>query len=88
MCLAVPGRVMETFRQRDVLMGRVDFGGISKEICLEHVPLAEVGQYVIVHVGFALSVIDETEARQVFAFLATMNELDELRQGEFDEISG
>ena len=78
MCLGVPGRVIETYREHDLLMGRIDFGGIFKRVCLEHVPAAQPGQYVVVHVGFALSVIDEDEAKQVFAFLERMNELDEL----------
>jgi len=78
MCLGIPGRVVETYREHDVLMGRVDFGGVFKRVCLEHVPNVGVGQYVIVHVGFALNIIDEAEARQVFEFLNSMNQLDEL----------
>lgn len=81
MCLGIPGRVIETFREHDVLMGKVDFGGVFKRVCLEHVPEAQPGQYVIVHVGFGLSIVDEEEARQVFAFLEQMNELDELHHG-------
>jgi hydrogenase expression/formation protein HypC len=78
MCLGIPGKIVQTYEENDVLMGKVDFGGVSKRVCLEHVPQAEIGNYVIVHVGFALSVIDEAEAEQVFAFLTSMNELDEL----------
>ncbi len=78
MCLGVPGKVVETYQEHDVLMGRVEFGGIYKRVCLEHVPEAKVDDYVIVHVGFALSKIDEAEARRVFAFLEGMNQLDEL----------
>jgi hydrogenase expression/formation protein HypC len=78
MCLGVPGKVVETYREHDVLMGRVEFGGIYKRVCLEHVPEVGVDDYVIVHVGFALSRIDEAEARRVFAFLEGMNQLDEL----------
>ena len=59
-------------------MGRVDFGGVFKRVCLEHVPEVQPGEYVIVHVGFALSRIDEAEARRVFEFLEGMNQLDEL----------
>ena len=77
MCLGIPGKVTSTYREHDVLMGKVDFGGISKRVCLEHVPDAQVGEYVIVHVGFALSRIDEAEAKQVFEFLDGMNELAE-----------
>ncbi|MDB5307168.1 MAG: hybG [Gemmataceae bacterium] len=78
MCLGIPGRVVDTYREHDVLMGKVEFGGVSKRVCLEHVPDVRVGEYVLVHVGFALSRIDEAEAAQVFAFLAGMNQLDEL----------
>lgn len=78
MCLGIPGKVIRTFREHDVLMGKVDFGGVSKQVCLEHVPDVQIGQYVLVHVGFALSKIDEDEARQVFEFLDRMKQLDEL----------
>jgi hydrogenase expression/formation protein HypC len=86
MCLGVPGRVVETYSEHGMLMGKVDFGGVFKRVCLEHTPEATPGRYVIVHVGFALSVIDEDEARQIFAFLEQMNELDELRAGDADEV--
>ena len=76
MCLAIPGKVVQIRRERDVLMGKVDFDGVSRSVCLEYVPEIRVGQYVLVHVGFALATIDEREARQVFEFLAGMNEID------------
>jgi hydrogenase expression/formation protein HypC len=79
MCLGIPGKVIDTYSEHDVLMGKVDFGGVSKRVCLEHVPDVQLGQYVLVHVGFALSKIDEDEAQRVFQFLATMNQLDELQ---------
>jgi hydrogenase expression/formation protein HypC len=69
---------VETYLEHDVRMGKVDFGGVSKRVCLEHVPDALVNDYVLVHVGFALSCIDEEEAHQVFRFLESMNLLDEL----------
>jgi hydrogenase expression/formation protein HypC len=78
MCLGIPGKVIKTFREHDVLMGKVDFSGVSKQVCLEHVPQVQIGQYVLVHVGFALSMIDEAEAQRVFDFLKSMNQLDEL----------
>ena len=78
MCLGVPGRVVEVIRGLDVLMGKVDFGGIAKRVCLEHVADVQPGDYVLVHVGFALSRIDAAEAARVFEFLAEMNQLDEL----------
>jgi hydrogenase expression/formation protein HypC len=79
MCLGIPGKVIETYREHDVLMGKVEFGGISKRVCLEHVPEVKPYDYVLVHVGFALSRIDEQEARRVFDFLEEMNQLDELK---------
>lgn len=79
MCLGIPGRVVETYRENDILMGKVDFSGVGKRVCLEHVPEVRPGEYVLVHVGFALSRIDEGEAGRVFAFLEEMNQLDELK---------
>jgi hydrogenase expression/formation protein HypC len=79
MCLGIPGKVLRTFHEHEVLMGKVDFGGVCKQVCLDHVPEVKVGQYVLVHVGFALSMIDEDEAQQVFRFLDRMNQLDELQ---------
>lgn len=77
MCLGVPGQILETFRENDLLMGKVDFGGVARKVCLEHTPEAQVGDYVIVHVGFALSIVSPEEAQQVFTFLDRMNELEE-----------
>lgn len=78
MCLGIPGKVVDVYREHDVLMGKVDFSGVCKRVCLEHVPETRPGDYVLVHVGFALSRIDEDEARRVFEFLAQMSQLDEL----------
>ena len=79
MCLAIPGKIA-SISGDDPLMrtGKVDFGGILKEVSLAYVPEAVVGDYVIVHVGFALSRVDEAEAQQVFAYLREMQELSEL----------
>ena len=79
MCLAIPGKIA-SISDDDPLMrtGKVDFGGILKEVSLAYVPEATVGDYVIVHVGFALSRVDEAEAQQVFAYLREMQELSEL----------
>jgi hydrogenase expression/formation protein HypC len=78
MCLGIPGKVVETYRENDVLMGKVDFSGVCKRVCLEHVPDVVPGEYVLVHVGFALSRLDEEEAGRVFAYLEEMQQLDEL----------
>jgi hydrogenase expression/formation protein HypC len=85
-CLGIPGKLVETYREHDVLMGKVDFGGVIKRVCLEHVPEVRLDEYVLVHVGFALQRIDEAEARRVFELLAEMNQLDELKGA--DEIPG
>jgi len=79
MCLAIPGKI-ESIRGTDPLerMGRVNFGGIIKDACLAYVPEAKVGDYVIVHVGFALNRVDEDEAQKVFEYLKQMEELGEL----------
>jgi hydrogenase expression/formation protein HypC len=80
MCLGVPGKVVETYHEHGVLMGKVDFGGVRKVACLEHVPEAGPGDYVLIHVGFALSRLDEAEANRVFALLAELGQLDELNE--------
>ena len=82
MCLGVPGRVVEVLRRADVLMARVDFGGVVKEVCLEHVRDAAPGDYVLVHVGFALSRIDELEAKRIFAMLEELAMLGDLDDPE------
>jgi hydrogenase expression/formation protein HypC len=74
MCLGIPGKVVEVYPQNDMPMGKVDFGGIAKEINLAYVPEALVGDYVIVHVGFAISQLDEAEAREIFSYLEQIGE--------------
>lgn len=81
MCLAIPGKIESiTGSDSDVLniKGKVNFGGILKEVSLAYVPEAKVGDYVIVHVGFALSLVDQQEAIKVFEYLKQMGELEEL----------
>jgi hydrogenase expression/formation protein HypC len=83
MCLGVPGKVIELEENPlGLAMGKVSFGGIAKEICLAYVPETQVGDYVIVHAGFALSVIDEEEAMEVFEMLKQMEKLAELEELE------
>ena len=69
MCLGIPGRLVEVHKQDDLPMGKVEFGGIRKEVCLAYTPEAQVGDYVLVHVGFAISRIDEQEAQEIFSYL-------------------
>jgi len=78
MCLAVPGKILSIQGEDFARTARVSFGGIVKDVSLAYVPEAREGEYVIVHVGFALSVVDEAEALQTFEYLKQMGELAEL----------
>jgi len=78
MCLGIPGKVVDVFLDKGLRMGKVDFGGICKRVCLEAVPEIELGDYALIHVGFAISRIDEAEAQRVFALLKDLGGLDEL----------
>lgn len=77
MCLAVPGRIESIRDDRGLRMGRVNFGGVVKDVCLDYVPDAAVGDYTIVHVGFAISTIDEAAARDTLRTLAEIGLLEE-----------
>jgi hydrogenase expression/formation protein HypC len=76
MCLAVPGKVIEIWQKDETRMANVDFGGVVKEVCLEFVPDIEVGEYTIVHVGFALQRLDEKSAMETLDLFRQMGELD------------
>jgi hydrogenase expression/formation protein HypC len=79
MCLAIPGKLIEiTDDGHGVRMGRANFGGIVKQVCLEYTPEVEMGDYVLVHVGFALSKVDEAEAQRTYKALEEMDQLGEL----------
>jgi hydrogenase expression/formation protein HypC len=80
MCLAVPGKIMSISGEDLARQARVDFAGVVKEINLAYVPEAQVGQYVLVHVGFAISIVDEEEAAKVFGYLREMGELGEMAE--------
>lgn len=82
MCLGVPGRVVEIAEEGGLLMGRVDFGGVARKVCLSHVPEVQVGEYVLVHVGFALSRLDEVEAKRVFELLTELGQLEDVGPDE------
>jgi len=77
MCLAVPGRILETKEENGSRLGRVQFGGITREVQLDFVPEAGVGDYVIVHVGFALSKVNADEAERTYQLLEQMGMLEE-----------
>jgi hydrogenase expression/formation protein HypC len=79
MCLGIPGKIVELRDDNGLAMGVVDFGGVRREVCLEYVRNeVGLGDYVIVHVGFAITKVDEAEARRTFEALAEMSQLDEL----------
>ncbi len=84
MCLAIPGQVMEIQEVEGVKMGRTNFGGIVKRVCLEYTPEVRVGDYVLVHVGFALSKVDEEEAVKTYKLLEKMQQLTELEVPEVE----
>jgi hydrogenase expression/formation protein HypC len=86
MCLAVPGKIMSIEGTDPILRsGKVNFGGILKNINLAYVPEAQVGDYVLVHVGFAISTIEEKEAQEVFEYLRKIGELAELEDQKASE---
>ena len=81
MCLGIPGKIIEVYEKDSLKMAKVDFGGIAKEACLAYVPEAEVGQYALIHVGFAITLMDEEEAQETLRLLQEMVDLE-------DEIPG
>jgi hydrogenase expression/formation protein HypC len=78
MCLGVPGKIIEIYEQNDIKMGKVDFGGVIREVCLAYVPEAEIDEYVLIHVGFALNVISEEEAQETLSLLREIVSANEL----------
>ena len=79
MCLGIPGRIVEVHEDRGLPMGTVDFGGVRREVCLAYVANdIQVGDYVIIHVGFAISKVSEEEAKRTYQVLEEMSQLDEL----------
>jgi len=66
MCLAIPGKVVEIYEENELKMGKIDFSGTMNSACLAYVPEVEIGQYVVVHAGFAIQVLDEAQAQEVF----------------------
>jgi hydrogenase expression/formation protein HypC len=87
MCLAIPGKVLNTFDQHGLRMAKVQFGGVVREACLEYVPEVQAGEYVLVHVGFALTKVDEVEAERTYQALRELGQLTELDAPEVDASS-
>ena len=75
MCLGIPGKIIEIYETNGLKMGRVDFGGVTREACLAYVPEAQVGEYTLIHVGFALSLISEAEAAETLELIRNITDL-------------
>jgi hydrogenase expression/formation protein HypC len=86
MCLGVPGKVIEVYEANGIRMGKVDFGGITKEACLAYVPEVTIGDYTIIHVGFAITKLDEQAAQESLALFREMGVLDEEFGVEHEEV--
>ena len=77
MCLGVPGKIVETYERGGLQMAKVDFGGVFREACLNYVPEAKIGDYCIIHVGFAISLLSESEAMETLELLKQIGSFDE-----------
>lgn len=77
MCLGVPGKIVEVYEANGLRMGKIDFGGVTREACLAYVPEAQVGDYTVIHVGFAISQLSEEEAQETLSLLQEIANLDE-----------
>ena len=77
MCLGVPGKIVEIYEKNGLKMAKVDFGGIFREACLDYVPEAQVGEYCVIHVGFAISLLSETEAMEMLDLLRQISNIEE-----------
>jgi len=84
MCLGVPGKIIEIYDSNSMKMGKVDFGGVTREACLDFVPEAEIGDYTVIHVGFAISILSEEEAQKTLEMLSEIDALGE-ELGLYDE---
>lgn len=76
MCLGVPGKIIEIYASEGLQMGKIDFGGVMREACLAYVPEAKVGDYTVIHVGFALNIISEQEAQETLDLLRQISDFD------------
>jgi hydrogenase expression/formation protein HypC len=74
MCLGIPGKITEIYEVGDLKMGKIDFGGVFREVCLSYTPEAKIGDYALIHVGFALNLIGEEEAKETLALLEQISE--------------
>ncbi len=88
MCLGIPGKIIETYETGGLKMGKVDFGGVVREACLEYVPEAAIGNYVIIHVGFAISILSEQEAEETLELLREISDVESGIDPPFPEAIG
>ncbi len=77
MCLAIPGKIVEIYETNGLRMGKIDFGGVTREACLAYVPEAQLGEYTVIHVGFAISQLSEEEAQETLALIREIANMDE-----------
>ena len=77
MCLGVPGKITEIYQENGLRMGKIDFGGVTRDACLAYVPEAQIGDYTIIHVGFAISQLSEEEAQQTLALIREIASIEE-----------
>ena len=82
MCLGIPGKITEVYERNNYLMGKIDFGGVIKEACLAYIPEAKVGDYVLIHVGFAISLMDEDEAMETLKLIKEVVDFDNELAGD------
>jgi hydrogenase expression/formation protein HypC len=83
MCLGIPGKIVEIYQSNGLRMGKLDFGGVTREACLEYVPEAKIGDYALIHVGFALNLVSEQEAQETLELLRQISEIENsLQPGE------
>jgi hydrogenase expression/formation protein HypC len=85
MCLGIPGKITELYEENGLKMGKVDFGGVVKNVCLEYIPECVLGDYTVVHVGFGISRLDEKEAQETLSYLREIGALDDELGGEDTE---
>jgi hydrogenase expression/formation protein HypC len=77
MCLAIPGKIVEIYEANGLRMGKIDFGGVTREACLAYLPEAQLGEYTVIHVGFAISQLSEEEAQETLALIREIANMDE-----------
>ncbi len=75
MCLGIPGKIIEIYENNGLQMGKIDFGGVVREACLQYVPEAKIGDYTLIHVGFALNIISEEDAMETLEILRSISDL-------------